>query len=80
MGTDTHWGPARRVGADVERGGALFLRIGSVMRITGLGRSTIYRLMADDQFPHPVRLTKRVVGWRRADLERWGEARAQATH
>jgi prophage regulatory protein len=59
---------------------ALFLRIGVVMRLTGLGRSTIYRLMADEEFPSPVRLTKRVVAWRRADLERWSEARPTATH
>ena len=81
MASDIHWGVvARRAGADLERSGAIFLRIGSVMRITGLGRSTIYRLMADDQFPHPVKLTKRVVAWRRADLERWGEARESITH
>jgi prophage regulatory protein len=80
MATDTHWGTARRIEANAERAGALFLRIGSVMRMTGLGRSTIYRLMAEDQFPHPVRLTKRVVAWRHSDLERWGEARASATH
>jgi predicted DNA-binding transcriptional regulator AlpA len=33
-----------RLDVDAER---LLLRIGSVMRVTGLGRSTIYRLMAD---------------------------------
>jgi prophage regulatory protein len=80
MATDTHWGMAGRIHSSVEGGGALFLRIGSVMRITGLGRSTIYRLMAEDQFPRPVRLTKRVVAWRQSDLERWGDARASARH
>jgi prophage regulatory protein len=59
---------------------AFFLRIGVVMRLTGLGRSTIYRLMADEQFPPPVRLTKRVVAWRRSDLEQWSEGRPKATH
>lgn len=63
-----------------EPSAALFLRIGVVMRLTGLGRSTIYRLMADEEFPSPVRLTKRVVAWRRSDLERWSEARPKATH
>lgn len=37
----------------------LFLRIAVVMRLTGLGRSTIYRLMAEDKFPSPVWLAKR---------------------
>jgi prophage regulatory protein len=65
---------------ELDRSGALFLRIGTVVRLTGLGRSTIYRLMADEEFPPPVRLTKRVVAWRRADLERWSEGRPTATH
>jgi prophage regulatory protein len=65
---------------DLDRSGALFLRIGTVMRLTGLGRSTIYRLMADEEFPSPVRLTKRVVAWRRTDLERWSEGRPTVTH
>lgn len=46
---------------------AIFVRIGGVVRLTGLGRSTIYRLMAEEQFPPPVRLAKRVVAWRRKD-------------
>lgn len=58
----------------------LLLRIGSVMRITGLGRSTIYRLVADNAFPAPVRLTKRAVAWRRSELEQWSRARPMATH
>jgi prophage regulatory protein len=58
-----------------DDGAALLLRIAAVVRITGLGRSTIYRLMADDRFPAPVRLTSRLVAWRRADLQRWSEAK-----
>jgi prophage regulatory protein len=58
-----------------EGNAALLLRIRGVMRITGLGRSTIYRLMTDKQFPSPVRLTQRLVAWRRSDLERWTQAR-----
>lgn len=59
---------------------ALLLRIGSVVRVTGLGRSTIYRLVARDEFPPPVRLTRRAVAWRRSDLERWTNARQSAAH
>lgn len=58
----------------------MFLRIKVVMRLTGLGRSTIYRLMAEDAFPQPVRLTRRLVAWRRADLDEWGDGRPTATH
>jgi prophage regulatory protein len=65
---------------ELDHGGALFLRIGTVVRLTGLGRSTIYRLMAEERFPSPVRLTKRAVAWRRTDLERWSDGRPTATH
>ena len=65
---------------DYDSSTVIFLRIAGVVRLTGLGRSTIYRLMADAQFPPPVRLAKRVVAWRRTDLERWSEARPRATH
>jgi prophage regulatory protein len=68
------------IGADDDDVSALLLRIGMVVRVTGLGRSTIYRLVAQDQFPPPVRLTKRVVAWRRIDLERWTSAREAVVH
>lgn len=58
----------------------LFVRMPVVMRITGLGRSTIYRLVAEDKFPSPVRLAKRAVAWRRTDLDRWSEGRPAVTH
>lgn len=58
----------------------MFLRIGVVMRLTGLGRSTIYRMMAEDEFPQPVRLTRRLIAWRRVDLDRWSDGRPSVTH
>jgi prophage regulatory protein len=57
----------------------MLLRINAVVQVTGLGRSTIYRLMAADQFPLPVRLTTKVVAWRRTDLEDWTFARPSAS-
>lgn len=58
----------------------LFLRMPSVIRMTGLGRSTIYRLMAEHKFPSPVRLGPRAVAWRSADLDEWSETRPAASH
>jgi len=57
-----------------------FLRMPSVIRRTGLGRSTIYRLIAERKFPSPVKLAGRAVGWRSSDLDRWSEARPIAAH
>jgi prophage regulatory protein len=58
----------------------VFLRMPSVMRMTGLARSTIYRLIAEKEFPSPVRLGPRAVAWRRSELEQWSEARPPAAH
>jgi len=60
--------------------GAEFLRMPSVIRRTGLARSTIYRLIAERQFPSPVRLAGRAVGWRLTDLDRWSAGRPTSAH
>ena len=52
-----------------------FLRMPSVLKWTGLARSTIYQLIAHKQFPAQVRLAERAVGWRRSDLARWSANR-----
>jgi prophage regulatory protein len=53
----------------------LFARLPTVLAATGLGRSTIYRLVADGSFPAPVRLGPRAVGWRWSDLDQWTNSR-----
>lgn len=63
-----------------ERPTPVFLRMRSVMTITGLGRSTIYRLIASKQFPCPVRLSAHAVAWRTTDIDAWSETRPAATH
>jgi prophage regulatory protein len=57
-----------------------FLRMPMVLRMTGLGRSTIYRLIAKNMFPVPVRLGDRAVAWRRTDLDRWSDGRLPSNH
>jgi prophage regulatory protein len=42
-------------------GDRLFARMPTVRRLTGLGRSTIYRLMANREFPAQVRIGVRAV-------------------
>ena len=59
---------------------AVLLRLPAVMHVTGLSRSTLYRLIADEQFPRPVRLGLRAVAWRRSDVEAWSEARPVTAH
>lgn len=55
-------------------------RLPVVRRRTGLGRSTIYRLMAKRSFPSAVKLTPRAVGWPKAEIDAWLEARPKTAH
>ena len=59
---------------------SVFVRMTAVVRMTGLGRSTIYRLISEKKFPSPVRLTTRAVAWRRIDLDQWSAARPTVSH
>jgi prophage regulatory protein len=72
-------GPVRQSPAAGEMA-VVFLRLQAVIRVTGLSRSTLYRLIADERFPRPVRLGPRAVAWRRTDVEAWSEARPVTTH
>ena len=47
------------------------LRLPAVLRVTGLARSTVYRMVAERTFPAPVKLAKRAVGWRHDDVRQW---------
>jgi prophage regulatory protein len=47
------------------------LRLPDVLHRTGLSRSTIYMRIANGEFPKPVSLGRRAVGWRDSDLEDW---------
>jgi len=48
----------------------------AVERLTGLSRSTIYAMIAAGEFPRPVRLGKRAVGWRESDIAEWLASRS----
>ena len=61
-------------------GSPTILRLPGVQQRTGLGRSTIYREMAQGRFPRSVQLTLRSVGWRETDIDAWLEARPLAAH
>jgi len=54
----------------------VILRLPALCERVGLGRSTVYALMQRGQFPHPIRLSARAVGWRDADIEAWLQSRA----
>ncbi|MGR3494070.1 helix-turn-helix transcriptional regulator [Citreimonas sp.] len=47
------------------------LRRRDVEDITGLSRSTIYRLMSNGEFPKPIKLTGRAVAWPESRISAW---------
>lgn len=55
------------------------LRLPAVKARTGLSRSTIYNRIAEGNFPEPVSLGGRAVGWIEAEIQDWLEARIQAS-
>ena len=50
-------------------------RLPDALGMTGLCRSSLYKALAAKEFPEPVRLGKRAVGWLESDLMHWVETR-----
>jgi len=55
------------------------LRLPAVINKTGIGRSTIYAKIASNQFPKPISLGERSVGWLEADIEGWLNSQIEAS-
>jgi prophage regulatory protein len=56
-----------------------FLRFPAVLAKTGLSRSTIYLKISRGEFPAPVKLGQRAVGWPETAIDRWIATRIDAT-
>lgn len=53
------------------------IRLKDVIDSTGLGRSTIYKYIAEGAFPKPVPLGERSVGWVEEEVHEWILARIE---
>lgn len=51
------------------------LRLPTVKNRTGLSRSTIYSKIARGEFPQPISLGARAVGWSNLTITEWLEGR-----
>jgi prophage regulatory protein len=51
------------------------IRLAQVMASTGLGRSTIYKYIAKDEFPAPFKISERSVGWLESEVQQWIQSR-----
>ena len=54
------------------------IRLKEVIDCTGLGRSTIYKYIAEGAFPKPVPLGDRCVAWVESEVHDWILARIEA--
>lgn len=52
-----------------------FLRLATVIERTGLGKSTIYALIAKSEFPDSIQTSSGTVGWSSVEIENWIIAR-----
>lgn len=65
------------MGEEVEKGATAPRRVTRLIRLpevqhrVGLGRSTIYRWMAEGKFPKPVQLGGYLVAWAEEEVESW---------
>ncbi|MBF0141443.1 MAG: AlpA family transcriptional regulator [Magnetococcales bacterium] len=51
------------------------LRNPEVRHITGLGRTSLYDLIRIGEFPNPVKLGPRTVGWLESQIRAWVDSR-----
>lgn len=47
------------------------LRIKAVLEKTGLGKTTLYKLIGIGSFPSPIPLGERIVGWLESEVDNW---------
>lgn len=53
------------------------LRWPQVKAITGISRSTCWRLMPDS-FPQSIKLSARAVGWKKSEIYEWVASRSES--
>ena len=54
------------------------LRRRRVEEVTGMSRSSIYRLMQNGEFPRPVKVGCAAVRWRASEITLWMKSRPKA--
>lgn len=54
---------------------AVLLRLPQVLARVGLKTTRLYQLVGDGEFPAPVRIGERSVGWPEDEVEAWIQAR-----
>ena len=56
------------------------LRRPAVETLTGIPRSTLYAKIASGDFPAPIKIGQRAVGWLESEVNDWLSSRQRSTH
>ena len=51
------------------------LRMPTVMQLTGLARSTIYALMAENKFPRQIKVSENTAAWLASEIDAYLDER-----
>lgn len=54
------------------------LRMPEIIERTGISRAQVYALIGCGEFPRPIRIGKRAVGWIETDIQAWISTRPLA--
>lgn len=70
----SHWAPtwSKTLNSESNKRGGRILRLPDVKVLVGLSRSTIYRWIAQGDFPQAISLGgHKAVGWHEASIQEW---------
>ena len=65
----------KAVAADFNTNHDTLIRIPDVVKYVGLCKATIYKLIAENHFPSPKKISSRAVGWLHSDIQEWIKSR-----
>ena len=54
------------------------VRLPEVLHLCAVSRSALYDMVSRGEFPRPVRIGSRSVGWRSREIREWIDSRPQA--
>ena len=57
--------------APISNDNVQLLRLPQVCKVTGLRRSMIYQLEAEQRFPRRIKIGVRAVGWIEGEVQQW---------
>lgn len=56
------------------------IRLPEVIKKTGLGRTSLYKMSTAGEFPASISLGGKAMGWIEAEIDKWIEDRMAARH